>query len=163
MIDLQVHLTKILLSISDWLDWSHSGITDHHRRVTFASLNLGQATGLDGAELSRLFKAAIIHDIGAVTWAEKQTLKQFDVEDTLTHCLRGQYFVSESRLASHLGDTILHHHDKWGGGNPGGLAGDEIPLHSRIIHLCDRLVIKIRRDDHILGQRQEILEAIRSR
>lgn len=110
MTNLQVHFTKILLSLSDWLDWSYSGITDHHRRVAFASLNLGQAIGLDGADLSGLFKASIVHDIGAVTWEEEQTLRQFD------------YFI----------------HERLGGkGYSFGKSGTDLALEHRIVAVAD--------------------------
>ena len=158
---LQLDLVRLLLSLSDWLDWSQQGITNHHKQVAFASLGLGKAIGLDDDSLSRLFKAASIHDIGAVTWNEKLSLARFDLEHTRPHCERGQYFVSESNLLSHLGTTILHHHDTWTGSNPGGVRGEEIPLSSRIIHLCDRIAILINHDDHILNQRKSIVPRIR--
>ena len=158
---LQLDLVRLLLSLSDWLDWSQQGITNHHKQVAFACLSLGKEIGMDDDSLSRLFKAASIHDIGAVTWNEKLSLARFDLEHTSPHCRRGQYFVSESNLLSHLGTTILHHHDTWSGSNPGGVRGDEIPLPSRIIHMCDRVSILINHDDHVLNQRKTIVSRIR--
>jgi len=160
-VQLQLDLVRLLLSLSDWLDWSQQGITNHHKQVAFACLGLGEEIGLDDDSLSRLFKAASIHDIGAVTWNEKLSLTRFDLEHTRPHCRRGQYFVSESNLLSHLGTTILHHHDTWSGSNPGGVRGEEIPLFARIIHLCDRVSILIGRDDHVLNQRKAIVSRIR--
>jgi len=158
---LQLDLVRLLLSLSDWLDWSQHGITNHHKQVAFASLSLGKEIGLDNDSLSKLFKAASIHDIGAVTWSEKLSLTRFDLEHTRPHCKRGQYFVSKSNLLSHLGTTILHHHDTWSGSNPEGVRGGDIPLLARIIHLCDRVAILISHDDHVLNQRRNIVSRIR--
>jgi HD-GYP domain-containing protein (c-di-GMP phosphodiesterase class II) len=83
------------------LDWSHQGITNHHKQVAFACLSLGKAIGLDDDSLSRLFKAASIHDIGAVTWNEKLSLTRFDLEHTRPHCKRGQFFVLERKSLCH--------------------------------------------------------------
>ena len=41
-------------------------------------------------------------------------------------------------LISHIGPTILHHHEHWDGtGYPGRLKGEHIPLHARIVAVAD--------------------------
>jgi HD-GYP domain-containing protein (c-di-GMP phosphodiesterase class II) len=45
-----------------------------------------------------------------------------------------------------LADLVRAHHERWdGGGYPAGLAGDDIPLPSRVISVCDALEAMISR------------------
>jgi HD-GYP domain-containing protein (c-di-GMP phosphodiesterase class II) len=40
--------------------------------------------------------------------------------------------------AAQVADVVLHHHERWdGGGYPGGLRGEEIPLAARIVIVAD--------------------------
>jgi len=60
-----------------------------------------------------------------------------------------------------LAEPIRHHHDWWDGSSPSGLAGKDIPILSRIIHLADRVEVLLRDGSYIFDQRPEILSAIR--
>jgi HD-GYP domain-containing protein (c-di-GMP phosphodiesterase class II) len=157
---LEIDLARMLLTLSHSLDFSFKGAMQHHQHVALMSLKLGRAAGMSGAGLWDLFKAAIIHDIGAVTWREKASLEPFEVEEPWDHCRRGATFVSEVGLLGPSSDIILSHHDRYAGGNRSGLAGGAIPLSSRIIHLVDRIDVSIVKDEPILDQRRSILERI---
>ncbi|NLC07056.1 MAG: HD domain-containing protein [Syntrophomonadaceae bacterium] len=134
----------------------------HHQRVSIMSLGLGQAAGLGQDALFDLFKAAIIHDAGAVTWQEKLALENFDTANPWPHCRQGYQLTSGIPTFESVAETILSHHDHWVGGNPSGLSRSEIPLSSRIIHLVDRVDVLIRDEVYILEQRREILQRIRN-
>lgn len=55
-----------------------------------------------------------------------------------THTEKGYRIASASKELHPIGEFILHHHERWdGGGYPGGLAKEEIPLLSRIITVVD--------------------------
>ncbi len=48
--------------------------------------------------------------------------------------------ISKSRHLNELKDIVLHHHERYDGkGYPYGLKGDEIPVGSRIISICDSI------------------------
>lgn len=54
------------------------------------------------------------------------------------HPEKGAAIIKSTDSFSHLAKYIKHHHENWdGSGYPDGLAEDEIPLFSRIIHLLD--------------------------
>ncbi|MCR4424881.1 MAG: HD domain-containing protein [Firmicutes bacterium] len=159
---MRIDLVQTLLTLSSSLDYAYRGMTDHHHIVTLAALTVGRALDMAENDLSELFKAAIVHDIGAVTWREKESLHEFEVENTKPHCRRGRDFITGSRFLTSAADVLLHHHDRWSGGDPGGLRGDEIPLASRIILVADRLAVLVREGEHILVQREAILDRIGS-
>ena len=119
----KIEPVRFLLSVSRSLDFTHSGLLDHHLRVAYLSLVLGQAAGLSEAELFQLFKTAIIHDAGAVTWAEKGILRKFEIEGDARweHCRRGFEFANTVQALAPSAESILVHHDRWAGGNPSGL------------------------------------------
>ncbi|MEW5761906.1 MAG: HD domain-containing phosphohydrolase [Bacillota bacterium] len=156
----EVDLVKTLVSLSRSLDFSHRGLLLHHLRVTLVALRLGREAGLAGRDLLDLFRAAVVHDAGAVTWPEKAALEEFDVRDPWDHCRRGHAFLDGVSLMGSAGRIILSHHDRWAGGNPSGLAGQDIPLAARIIHLADRVDVLLR-DGPVLDQREGILRRAR--
>lgn len=158
--NLQINMPSLLINLSTSLDFSRQGITDHHKRVATLSLKLAQAAKMNSHELLTVFQSAIIHDIGAINWQEKTSLTEFDVATPHHHCIIGSDLVAGTKTLASVDSIIRCHHDNWKGNNDSGLVGSSIPLHSRIIHLADRLDVLIRPEVHILGQRQHILERI---
>jgi HD-GYP domain-containing protein (c-di-GMP phosphodiesterase class II) len=56
------------------------------------------------------------------------------------HVEEGAEIVERLGFLQDAVPAIRHHHERWdGGGYPDGLAGDEIPLGARIIHVADAL------------------------
>lgn len=156
-----MNVVGCFLSLSRSLDFSHQGLMRHHRRTALIALKLGQAAGLDPEELLKLMQAALIHDIGVISWQEKLQLLYLEVESPWDHCLRGEKLLMETQSLSNLAGIIGTHHDRWLGNNPSGLKGDRIPLLSRIIHLADRLDIMIADEDNILNQKVQIMQTLR--
>lgn len=159
---MHVDLVKLLLCLSQSLDFSYAGLLNHHQRVALMSLSIGQAAGLTEAQLFPLFQAAIIHDAGAVTWREKASLTHIDIENPWDHCRRGAEFTAGIRVLEALPEIILSHHDRWGKDNPSGYRGDRIPLFARIIHLADRVDVLLKPAQSVLQQRDEVYSAIQS-
>lgn len=158
----EFNLVNLLLNLSRSLDFSNSGIMDHHRKVAFIALKLGHQAGIRDEELMELYKASIIHDIGAVNYQDKIMLTSFDIANPWPHCERGSNFVAGIPDLASTATIIFSHHDRWQGGNPSGLSGNGIPLPSRIIHLADRVDVMIKRDSYILEQAKDILHQIES-
>ena len=146
------------------LELSSSGLGQHHRRTAAISRHLGRQAGLAGGELERLHFAAMLHDIGAAAdWTEKHFIIHGDQEEAIFHhAEKGYALLKDSRQLGSLAMPIRHHHDRFTGGNLTGLAGRDIPLQGRIIHLADRVEILIRSGKHIFTQREGILEAVQS-
>ncbi|HHY35095.1 MAG TPA: HD domain-containing protein [Firmicutes bacterium] len=56
--------------------------------------------------------------------------------------------------------VILHHHDKWEGGNPSRVCKNEIPIESRILHLADRVDVLLDAAKPFNYQKKEIFDAL---
>ncbi len=115
--------------------------------VTVASIAgaLGKRLGLSKRELSTLREAALLHDVGKIgvpdailtkpgplTSDEYATIQRHP--ETALEILSYVSFCGDERL------IILHHHEHYDGhGYPDGLAGDKIPLGSRILSVADAI------------------------
>jgi hypothetical protein len=118
----------------------------HSKRVSQYSKMMGQAAGLHMRQLERLSIAALLHDVGKIHEVFAPILlkpgKLSPEERAVmeSHPIKGAELV---RISSHLRDTvepIRHHHEAWdGSGYPDALAGEAIPLFSRIIAIADTI------------------------
>ncbi|MDD2271620.1 MAG: DJ-1/PfpI family protein [Desulfuromonadaceae bacterium] len=113
------------------------------QRVAEYCLSIGSRLKLPIIEMRDLYLGAMLHDIGKYNTAEDVLNKPDSLnlrEETLTreHTLKGTLFVVGINNISHIGPTILHHHEHWdGSGYPGRLKGEQIPLHARIVAVAD--------------------------
>jgi HD-GYP domain-containing protein (c-di-GMP phosphodiesterase class II) len=126
------HITDMLVTALD----SHLGFHQGHgRRVAQFANRLGRALGLDDETLERVHFASLLHDIGMLKLDRNQQMTRSTCEQ---HCVLGSRMLTRIRLWRDLGPIVYHHHEWFDGtGYPDGLAGDAIPLESRIIALCD--------------------------
>jgi len=152
---------ELLAALSTALDFTAHGLSAHHRRVAYAALEVGKAAGLGTAETGRVYTAALIHDLGAPTFVEKMELHRFEVASPFEHCARGAALAAAIPGLEGVAEVILSHHDRWDGANPSGLAGEAVPVESRLIHLCDRLDVLIDAKHYILDQADVILARLK--
>jgi len=120
---------------------------DHGRKVGFMAHQIGRAMGLSDLELARLAFASVLADLGMVGLAEdawETPVRELPAEDRALveeHPLRSQDRVAEIPHLESLAPLVRHHHEWWNGnGYPEGLAGEDIPLESRIIRVADTVV-----------------------
>jgi putative nucleotidyltransferase with HDIG domain len=126
------HVTDILVTALDSHLGYHSG---HGVHVAAAANRLGRALGFDETRLQRLHFAALLHDIGMLKL--DRTL-QHDTKVCAKHTVLGARMLGRIRVWQDLAPIVQHHHEWFDGrGYPDGIAGEAIPLESRIIALCD--------------------------
>lgn len=118
----------------------------HSRRVSQYSRIMGQALSLSSKQIERLTVAGLLHDVGKIhevfapILAKPGKLTAEERAIMESHPIKGAELV---RISSQLRDTvepIRHHHEAWdGSGYPDALAGEAIPLYSRIIAIADTI------------------------
>ncbi|GBF34603.1 HD-GYP domain [Desulfocucumis palustris] len=155
-------LNKLLLTLSLAMDFSRHGLMRHHQRVAFISLRIAEELGISPASKQRMIRAALVHDAGVSTWREKSLLHEFDVINPWGHCRSGSKLFRGLDGIVPVSNIILHHHDRWDGSGESFLAGESIPLESRIIHLADRVDVLVGYDRWVLEQRKEIMAKLKS-
>jgi HD-GYP domain-containing protein (c-di-GMP phosphodiesterase class II) len=117
----------------------------HSDRVMNLSTEIGEHIGLPSKDLMLLKTAAALHDIGKIGIPDEVLLKAGSLDnDELAimhrHSERGENIVLS--LAQDgtevVAKAIRHHHEFFNGlGYPDRLAGESIPIFSRIISIAD--------------------------
>ncbi len=118
---------------------------DHLHRVRVYATEIGREIGLSQKELDALQAAALLHDIGKLAVPEhiiskpgRLTPEEF--EKMKIHPLVGAEILEEVKFPYPVVPIVRAHHEKWdGSGYPFGLAGEEIPIGSRILSVVDCL------------------------
>lgn len=118
----------------------------HSRRVSEASKLIAVALGLRPQQVERIAVAALLHDVGkihvsfAAILGKEGRLTAEEWEIMRAHPGHGAQLVGLVSSLRDLVPSIRHHHENWdGSGYPDGIAGESIPLASRIIIFADTL------------------------
>jgi len=115
----------------------------HARRVAFYASLLADRLRLSVEDHEQLRLAAFLHDLGKVgvptdLLLRPGALDRSERDVVEQHPEIGARLVKPLDIPTSLAAAIRHHHEWWDGtGYPDGLSGEEIPLHARIISICD--------------------------
>jgi diguanylate cyclase (GGDEF)-like protein len=115
----------------------------HSRQVVGLARAVAIRMGVDEAVVSEVEQVALLHDLGKIAVPDSILRKRgplTDEEQALMrqHPVVGAQIVSSTPELERLAPAIRAEHERWDGlGYPDGLAGDEIPLASRITFVCD--------------------------
>ncbi len=118
---------------------------DHARSIAIQAEAVGRRLGLTGQELRDVRLGAVFHDIGKIAVPEAilnkpGPLTPAEREVMERHTLAGEEILAPVEFLAGVRKLVRHEHERWdGAGYPDGLAGEEIPLGSRIILACDAL------------------------
>src|SRR4051794_14815321 len=117
---------------------------EHTQRVAGLAARLARELGLGDRQVDLIHRAAPLHDIGKIAIPDSILLKpgrltEDEFEVVKTHAVLGARVLAGGSDLLETAEVIArHHHERWdGGGYPGGLAGDAIPIAARLVHLAD--------------------------
>ena len=124
------------------VDAKHPATARHHENVGRIAALVAAELGLAPDAVEDLRVAGLIHDVGKIG-LDDDVLAADDepAEPALTELRRhpeiGERMLAGSRLAN-VAPWVRHHHERIdGAGYPDGLAGEAIPLESRILAVAD--------------------------
>jgi putative nucleotidyltransferase with HDIG domain len=115
----------------------------HSAAVAIYSRDIAKRMGLSDAQQQLVHLCGLVHDIGkiglpagllekpgALTLEERRLME--------THSEIGERILAKVDDYAEIAAIVRHHHERFdGNGYPDGLAGDEIPLLSRVIGVAD--------------------------
>jgi diguanylate cyclase (GGDEF)-like protein len=130
-------------ALANALEANDEYTSTHARWITDLSLRVGQELGLDERTLKRLELGALLHDIGKIgipsdVLAKPGRLTAAERKLVQTHPELGERIIAPIDRLQSVRPIVRHCHERWDGrGYPDGVAGENIPLESRIIFVCD--------------------------
>jgi HD-GYP domain-containing protein (c-di-GMP phosphodiesterase class II) len=123
---------------------TRDGATDEHvDRVAARVVAVAQRLGLTGQRLIDVEYGALFHDIGKIGIPDAILHNTDDLTDDewaviREHTIIGEQIIGTVGFLKPVARIVRHSHEHWdGSGYPDGLAGEAIPIESRIILVCD--------------------------
>lgn len=116
---------------------------NHSKRVGLLARRFGCYLGLGEEEQEALHTAGVMHDIGKIAVSTRilnkdARLDKDEWKEILRHPEIGFNILSSVNQYAPIAEQVLCHHERWDGtGYPNKIAGEQIPLYSRILNLCD--------------------------
>ncbi|MCD6518860.1 MAG: HD-GYP domain-containing protein [Anaerolineae bacterium] len=134
---------QALIRMADAIDQRDPNTYQHSQRVEAFAAAIAREMGLPVEDVEVIRLAARLHDLGKIGMSNTLLFKpgRFTEEERREfqrHPVIGAELVRSFRLFREGYDLILHHHERYDGkGYPDGLAGEDIPLGSRILAVAD--------------------------
>ncbi|MBD3824292.1 MAG: transporter substrate-binding domain-containing protein [Epsilonproteobacteria bacterium] len=134
---------RMLLAMVTMIEQRDSYTAGHSQRVADYSKMIADEMGCSEKEITLLYEAGILHDIGKVATPDAILLKPdklstLEYEIIKGHAEAGYTILNAVPMFAEIAKIVYAHHERFdGSGYPLGLKGDEIPLLSRIMMVAD--------------------------
>ena len=161
IINPQIPLHRLVLSLSQSLDCVHPLIVDHQQRTAYIAIKIARQLGKDKDQLLDIFLAAALHDIGLIGVENRISgIHAGNFEDISWHGRAGFELLKDISLFSNAAPLIRFHHVSWDNGTGVQQDGDEVPFNSHILVLADFLERTIDRNFNVLDQAESLTEKV---
>jgi HD-GYP domain-containing protein (c-di-GMP phosphodiesterase class II) len=130
-------------ALANALEANDEYTSSHARWITDLALKVGAKLGLEGASLKRLELGALFHDIGKIgipetILAKPGPLTEDERQIVELHPELGERIIAPIDRLEEVRPIVRHCHERYdGAGYPDRLSGEDIPIESRIILVCD--------------------------
>lgn len=133
----------IILSVIRILEIHDTYTKGHSDHVAEVSAAIAHQMGFSEFEIDQVYWTGMVHDIGKILVPQAilnkpGRLSELEFEVIKYHPVWGFEVLSGSEELNSTAVSVRHHHERYdGNGYPDELAGEEIPLLSRIIAVAD--------------------------
>ena len=141
----EINYHEIIDCITFALDTRDPYTGGHSQRVSDMTLEVCKLLKLNQNDTEKIHIAAHLHDIGKIGIPDSILLKQGKLDDSEWQIMKnhpeiGANILKKSAYLTELAEIVLFHHERFDGkGYPLGKSGNDIPLGSRIIAICDSI------------------------
>ena len=143
---LKKNFDNATIAFSRLIELRDKSVRNHSGKVADISVKIAGALELSAEETEDIFLAALLHDIGKIGIGDQllnKDMEEMTSEELVEyrqHPVRGQAAIDSILDLRNAGVLIRHHHEWFnGGGFPGGLKKDEIPVGAMIVGIADFL------------------------
>ena len=143
LFDQKSHHNAVLSSIMATLFERSFETEEHAERIGNFCANIGERLHLSHDDIDRLKLFAYLHDIGKIGISDQILNKPGPLSEEEMIIMRshpeiGYRIAMASPDFAPIAELILTHHERWdGSGYPNHIAGEKIPLLSRILAVAD--------------------------
>lgn len=160
---LRVNLTDLVTSIAKVVDLMNAAVGQHHMQVAYWAYRLADALALPDDEKFNIYIAGMLHDIGAFSLQERLDLLEFEDTKPGEHAIAGSLILEPFEPFASIAELIKYHHLPWKNGSGAFQDGMRVPAGSHILHLADRVAVKISVREPVLAQVSDICASISKR
>jgi putative two-component system response regulator len=137
------HAETVLFTLARSIEAKDPYTRGHCERLSQYSGELAREIGLPHEQVTALYRAGIVHDIGKVAVPDAILLKPGRLIDSeravmQEHPVIGERICAPLKSLREVLPIIRHHHEKLDGtGYPDGLKGQAIPYAARVLQVVD--------------------------
>ena len=141
--ELQDFSWSTITTLARTIDAKSPWTAGHSERVSQMSVAIACVMGLPEAELERLYRGGLLHDIGKIgvpasILDKKGRLTDEEMAVMRSHVTVGARILEPLTALEDVLPIVLYHHERWDGkGYEAGLAGTDIPRLARIVCVAD--------------------------
>ena len=143
--ELRTAYIQTIRALAEAIDAKDAYTRGHSERVAVYASRIGNQMGLRKELIERIYFAGLLHDVGKIgipdaiiTKPDQLTLEEY--REIQRHPEIGAKILEPVEFLSSIVPCVRHHHEWYDGcqsGYPDRLAGDLIPLPSRVILVAD--------------------------
>ncbi len=143
--ELRTAYIQTIRALAEAIDAKDAYTRGHSERVAVYASRLGNQMGLRKEMIERIYFAGLLHDVGKIgipdaiiTKPDRLTVEEY--EEIKRHPEIGAKILEPVEFLHSIVPCVRHHHEWYDGcqsGYPERLAGDQIPLPSRVILVAD--------------------------
>jgi HD-GYP domain-containing protein (c-di-GMP phosphodiesterase class II)/DNA-binding CsgD family transcriptional regulator len=161
-------LDRVALAVADLVDVRAHVPYPHSREVAEVAAGMGRSLGFGAADVARLRRAGLMHDLGKVAIPlnilEKGAGRSaVEREQYALHSYYTQRVLARVPAYAEVVEAASSHHERMdGSGFHRGLRGEQIPLHGRVLAVADTYVVGTRHGDRTASVPTDGLAAVRA-
>lgn len=157
---IQINLFTLLLCLSKAQDLINPKLANHQQQVAYLALQLADEMHLPLERQRKIFNAALIHDIGALSISERLEILESERNHINDHAFRGAKIIDRYPYLEEEAAILRYHHIPWNNGQGLTYGSETVPVESHIVHLADRVCALLTASHDVLSQIPHIMEEI---
>jgi response regulator RpfG family c-di-GMP phosphodiesterase len=155
-----VEMIDMISALSTALDIINPALNDHHKRTCYIASCLAEELDLPTKEISTVFLASILHDIGAIVLTSRFKLLDFEDKSPHAHAELGALLLESFPPFAFFSPLVRFHHVPWDNGKGEIFNNKNVPKLSHLIHLADRIAVLVHLQKPVSQQVKSIVDKI---